>query len=454
MKRILIAMLMLLLCMTLIVSCGEKKDDGTKPDATPGTVESPTETQEENDPLGKIVSLPYGGCTITNLGTDTKIGISADGKSVVADGTGNSLLTLYPVDGWQNTKSHYICFGDEAEVRMALDNPLPKKEPKISYRRNNRPEQFIFHEQKDGSYIIRTGYSAETVLACVDGKIVNQLYDANSKNQYWKVDRVDYPQTNYAEWVSEKGNIFLRLPTDILQTASTTDERMQGFADDIQKIYDAYIELTDYTPYPAIIVKGQEKQGVMAGVVDGCNTIFINVEWYVDDIAKLQKRWEAGKRDFNFCILHEMGHQFDSGRGWNFESEMEADLKAVYVLYKHRADDKYGAYAAPAEFGASECFDHMTITQAYDRLGRNMEVEYSFYGAAKVFTELAHETGWEAVKKMFHRFQAERLLASDLTPNERMTKFINYWNDNTDVDVISFLGPKVMKVLTDKFPPS
>ncbi|MBE6638462.1 MAG: hypothetical protein E7616_03265 [Ruminococcaceae bacterium] len=449
MKKTLIALLLMLLSLAVMVSCGGDKN--TEEPQDPDTEQNETVTDEEDSSLGEITAFNYGAYFISNAANNNKLGLSEDGKVYTINNTGSDLLTLYPVTSRANASAHYICFGDEADTRLAMENPLPGKEPKIQSRKSSNAEQFVFHKQADGTYIIRTAMSDKTVLAYENGKIVNQMFDANNKNQYWNVEATEYPQTTYRQWVSDKGDIFLRLPLDVLETAHTSEEIMQEFANSIQKTYDAYIELTNYIPYPAIVVKGDEKQGVMAGVVDGCNTIFINVEWYVDDMAKLQQRWEAGKRDFNFCVLHEMGHMFDSGRGWNFESEMEADLKAVYVLYKHQNDDAYGAWAAPAEFGAKECFNYETIYQAYDYLGADMEVEYSFYGAAQLFTELVYETGWDALMKTFHRFQAENLTTHNLKTSERFNKFITYWNENTDVDVFTFIGSKKMQVMVEKF---
>lgn len=453
MKRVLLAMLMLILCLSMIVSCGSKSEnkEEAKDPSTPS--QSETNPPEEEPALpGTVASLHYGGYNISNVGSpDVKLAKGENYKYAINGDDAATLLTLYPITGLKGTPSNYICFGDEAEIRLTISTPIPGKEPSVQTRRNNRSEQFVFVEQADGTYLIRSSYSDKIVLGYEDGKIVNQEFDASNKNQYWSVTRIDYPQTTYKEWVSAKGDIFLRLPLNILEVADTTSERMQIFADDIQKMYEAYIELTGYTPYPAIVVKGDAKQGVMAGVVDGCNTIFINYEWYVEDMAKMQKRWEDGKRDFNFCVLHEMGHMFDSGRGWNFESEMEADLKAVYVLYKHQNDDRYGAWAAPAEFPAVRCFNYETISKAYDELGADMEKEYSFYGAAQLFTELVYETGWEPLMKTFHYFQDENILASQLKPIERFNTFVSKWDEYTDVDVIAFIGGKKMTVLTAKF---
>ena len=454
MKKVLLTTLLLLLCVCMIVACGEAAensgDENKEPGNTDTNVEEPGKEDEE-----KTETIKYGAYFISNAGTNKKLGYGegAGKRYYTIDDSGENLITIYPVAECTDEQTYYICFGDDTEMRFLLENVSLNKEASVNGRKNNRTEQFVFEKQENGTYIIRSAFTDKTVLSVVDGKILNVERNPADKNQYWKLTATEYPQETYSQWISKKGDIYLRLPKDIVAQAKTTDERMQIWADDIQKTYDAYIELTGYTPYSAIIVQGSEKQGVMAGVVNGCNTIFINVEWYVDDVIKLQKRWEEGKRDFNFCILHEMGHMFDSDRGWNFESEMEADLKAVYVLYKHQKDDKYGAWAAPAEFSAKQCFNYDTITQAYDELGADMEVEYSFYGAAQLFTELAKETGWEALKKTFHHFQDNRLYQSSFeNGGEIFNKFIEVYSMYTDVNIVQFIGPRAMKVLNEKFP--
>ncbi len=528
MKKILMAMLLLLLCLTMVVSCGsEKKDNQDEPN--PGDESGDTEKEH---PLGQIVSLPYGGYEMTNVGDTSKVfgmagvrdfvkdvavkqfGVneadfvddktlselkldSAKVKSLIQkcnevlgsrvtstdsdveklstvgklverftiyankmnsvftiDGFGSSLLTLYPVDGFKGVKAHYICFGDLADKRFAINGVSPGREQStIQNRKNDRSEQYVFHLQKDGTYVIRTTYSDEIVLGIENGKVVNQKFDKNNKTQFWNLKKVDYPEDRYREYVSAKGNIFLRLPLDILTKSKTTDARMQMFADDIQTIYEDYIELTKYTPYPAIVVSAFETtEGmVMAGVSDGCNVITVRSDWYYEDIAELQIRWNAGKRDYNFCILHEMGHMFDSQRGWNFESEMEADLKAVYVLYKHQNDDRYGAWSAPSEAAASEAFDYNTINDIYNRLGSNMEQTYSFYGAAELFTRVVKKTGWDSLMKTFHYFQDNNITQAHLKPIERFETFLGKWSEYSGENLEVFIGPKAMAVLREKY---
>ena len=462
MKKLIAMLLLLALLIPTFVACGGGDKTNDSDDNTQGENSGEGEGNGDEEGSGEGAdtekeegaNIKYGAYTLSNVGVKDATLCAVDEFEYGLDKTkGDPILTIYPVtDGaYLGKETYFIGFGDDAEIRMCITHPIPGKAPVVQRRANKNGEQFIFDKQADGTYVISVCQTNEVVLGIVDGKIQNVKRDVNDKTQYWNLTPTEYKQETYSQWISQKGDIYLRLPVDILKTAKTTNERMQAFADDIQKTYDAYIELTKFVPYPAIIVQGSEKQGVMAGVVGNCNTIFINVEWYVDDIAKIQKRWDDGKRDFNFCILHEMGHMFDSGRGWNFESEMEADLKAVYVLYKYQKDDKYGAWAAPAEFAANRCFNYETITVAYDELGDDMNVKYSFYGAAKLFTELVYETGWEPLMKTFHRFQDEHIVQNDLKAQDRMLKFLEFWNSFTDVDVYKFIGPKAMKVLNDKF---
>lgn len=465
MKKLIAMLLLLCMLVPTFVACGggEKESDNSTSDdnntnigdeGNNGDNEGNTE-DEGNSAIGNVnPGIKYGAYTLTNVGEAGATLCEGAKMAYTLDKTkGNPILTIHPVtDGaYLGKETYFIGFGDDAETRLFMSHPLPGKEVKIQNRANKTGEQFIFAKQADGTFVISVAQTTDVVLGIVDGKVQNVQRDVNDKTQYWTLTATEYEQKDYAQWISKKGDIYLRLPVDILQTAKTTSERMQAFADDIQKVYDDYVELTKFRPFPALIIEGSKKQGVMAGVVGYCNTVFINNEWYWEDMAKLQKRWEDGKRDFNFCILHEIGHMFDSGRGWNFESEAEADLKAVYVLYKHQNDDKYGAWAAPAEFGANRCFNYNTITQAYGELGSNMEVEYSFYGGAKLFTEVVYETGWDALMKTFHKFQDENIFQGKLSGYERYTTFIEFWDSFTDVDIKQFIGAKKLKVLNDRF---
>lgn len=103
-------------------------------------------------------------------------------------------------------------------------------------------------------------------------------------------------------------------------------------------------------PYKNIIIKAYAPSSYMAYILGSSspgsgssyNTITVgtsgqmtaNNSWFVTDIKCLVLRGWGEHRDVNFGILHEMGHMFDDGRAWKFETEMQTDLKLVYVLYK------------------------------------------------------------------------------------------------------------------------
>ena len=173
-------------------------------------------------------------------------------------------------------------------------------------------------------------------------------------------------------------------------------------------------------------------------------------------MEKMWRRWEDGKDDVNFCVLHEMGHMFDWNRGWNFESEMLADLKATYVLYKYQNEEK-GCYAAPAEYAWNNIWNIDTIdTKGYKGLagsgmsyferGEELSYTYSIYYSAMMYTSYIKHCeategleGYEARKKTFHWFQENNKVQSDYTGDEQFNKFNELLSEYTGLDINEFM---------------
>ena len=235
-----------------------------------------------------------------------------------------------------------------------------------------------------------------------------------------------------------------------------TEKTLQKYAENVQLVFDTYNELTNFTPYQVIIVHGYNYQGVMAGVVGGNNNVFVNCgpgEWFYSDLEKMEYRMtKMGRNDVNFMVLHEIGHMYDFDRGWNFESEMEADLKAAYLL--HTVE---GSYAAPAEYERSRCFSTDIGTEGYKGLsGGKMTSKYSIYRNAQIYTEFCTEIGWENLKKTFHWFQSKDGVKACPSSASRYTKFKTFTDklcEYSGVDLWSKFEAKELAVLEKEFDP-
>ncbi len=260
------------------------------------------------------------------------------------------------------------------------------------------------------------------------------------------------------QYISDKGHIALRLPKTAATRGRLTDARGQQWANDVELAYEAFIELTSYTPYDDIIVKAFAPSSYMAYILGGSspqfgrtyNTITVGTSgqpnaknsWFVTDIRCLVLRGWGEHRDVNFGVLHEMGHMFDDSRGWKFETEMQTDMKLVYVL------DKYGFCAVPSGAAPTTVYTGENILEdCYFAAGRTLrdmptdqftDDNYNIIEASGVFIRIKNEITWEPFKKAFAWYQAN--VGSSEVPSrngDRFEFFVQKLDEYSEKDVRS-----------------
>lgn len=485
MKKILALLLVLLMLVPAFASCGDSTTEAN-PETTVETeteTAAPTEetvpvteseTQTPVDPEKVTVTMDrdklYEIKTTSGERLEWYYTYIQEAKDWA--GTVWSIDTVTKANG--DVVSVFYC-GDGLKEILEVDKSVPGGSCKIgtySHAAIGQKQSFFIRDNGNGSYKIACTIAPKFGINLKDGKLTIQNLEDCSDFTITETPNVN-DGTLYKQWTSEKGNIYLRLPSDVVDQVynrvkrdyegkedeeslkKRIDARMQLFADDVQKCYDCYIDLTAYTPYPRIIVHAFDHQGVMAGVCGNDCNIYVNVDWYVDDIEKMWKRWENGQEDYNFCVFHEMGHMFDWDRGWTFESEMQADLKATYVLYCHQ-NDEFGAWAAPAEYAWNNVWNIETIdTKGYHGLSGNMTYresgeeityKYNIYRSAEMYTayiKYCEATdglrGYEALKDTFHWFQENKYTSASFTSGERFEKFNEKLTEYTGMDIDEFM---------------
>lgn len=515
MKRIIALLLVLVTLGAIVISCGplatktsdteeptvsgEASVSGGETSALPNTDSTSTpesaepsgdkNSEVEIDPEKQTHPFKQGLYTIT----------TADGKELCwnartigpkAGKTGDiwEETVWYIMNTTKNngkeTVSH-IYAGDLVELVMYTNIVKPDGEVTLKERDYSKvveKQAWYIRDNGDGTFKIVSSANPKFALNYKDGSFL--LAEVETASSF-KIEETENKSTAYAQWMSEKGNISVRLPVDVVnqvydrvkKISTIKDEAklkaeieatMQRFAENSQHTYDSLIELTAFTPYPHIIIKAYEHQGVMAGVVGNNCNIFVNVDWYVDDMEKMYLRWEQSKQnDFNFCTLHEMGHMFDWDRGWTFESEMQTDLKASYVLWDNQGVEN-GAWGAPAEYDWRKCFDINTIdvgadrwnaggyqglsaTMAYnvDDNGELVSFSYSIYRSAQMYVsyvKYCEKTeglkGFEGLREAFHWYQDNGKTASSYKDGaERLHTF--------NAKLEEFMGLNVEKYMLD-----
>lgn len=256
-----------------------------------------------------------------------------------------------------------------------------------------------------------------------------QLRDTNNSMQEWELTDISANEPKqYLEFASKNNIIKLQLPLDILNVIS--EARLQQWAQELEKAYYTFYELTNYKPYETIVVEAYKPSKYIGWVIDNSNIIHIDSTFIVDDLRKMASR----KSDWNFCALHEMGHMFDMNRPWNFETELLTDLKLAYVL------ETNNVAAAPSEFDASTVFYGADIINAYNILGTDFSKNYDIFGATERFMKIKNDIGWEPFKKTFQNLQANEKLYSGYSKQQKFKKFVEKLSEYSGKDIKSYFS--------------
>lgn len=496
MKRI-VALLLIAVMAFAMVACKEAASTTTPAatgTSTAGSTATATGTPETGDGIVYDLPIKSGTYKLTHVASDYTIKSDKKGElSQEEEGTTLEISIDWIVD---NNVTYYRLGLFGIEQKPHNDNPS-----KIHYNYevlrniavkkldNNSPivtdydefsdkyQMWKIVDNGDGTYYVCPRIApSERYLSVKDGELVLSKVAAGSDASAckWKIENISTTNSLYYEYVSDKGQIMVRVPLDVFEADNydkwrnetsykawvPTEKVLKQYANNVQHAYEEYIDLTNFIPYRNIIIHGYNYQGVMAGVVGNNNNVFVNCgegEWFYSDLAKMQYRMEAdGKKDYNFMALHEIGHMFDWDRGWTFESEMQADMKAAYVLCT--VD---GAYGAPAEYEHNRYFGK-DIAEGYKGLSGgkmilNLDKKgygYSIYRFAEILTRICNEeTGWEALKQTFHWFQSkEGAVAKGYSSWERFETFLGKIGEyGGGKDVIAMIDPGELKVMEHNF---
>ncbi|MBR5872734.1 MAG: RICIN domain-containing protein [Oscillospiraceae bacterium] len=415
----------------LLVFCSACGNDTLTPSVTfpEGTIENSFIEEEEQD----LLPLEEGTYTFYN----PKSGLYLSNRD------GNLELSAEPTN-WtlkEFSKEYFYVYAHGTDLLLDIDNAYvnPGNEVKLWVSTGYDVQIWNFVANQNGTYTI--AYSGDNLycLDVSDGTPLLQIRDKNCGGQEWiAVDVTDTIPKEYLSFKSVGDVIEIQLPLDILSVIS--EERILQWANEMELMYYSYYELTGFIPYEKIIVEAYKPCKYFAYVSDNCNVIRFGVENIYSEMEKMAAR----DCDWNFCVLHEMGHMFDSQRPWKFEAEVLTDFKLAYVL------EKYGVAAAPAEFSASEVFYGKDITKAYDRLGGDFSYQYDVYSIAKRFLEIKEETGWEPFIETFHYMQENEAAYYGTTNLQKFENFISVFESFSGKDVKSYFNNAEWNTIINK----
>ncbi len=436
MKKILACILCLLMLSSLL-SCAGSKETATNtnkkepasspsvetPDENAGTsseskgTSTPTPTPTPVDPLEKKknntatkteddLDVIHVGLYEFALADGRKLAYTADGKLtlVSAETSENTeFLVSFQNAGTDKTGRagvRYILYcGDSVSKSVyCLNNSLSVKDSTD----NNMSYNWNIEEHEDGTVSLRNVSNKRYIIVDSDKPEGSMAPDATAQKDF-KMNLISEGTSCFHQTISEKGNVILRINDKVKVRGDMSYERQAKLANDLQIAYETYYELTDYLVWDSIIARVYRSEPYFGYIYPNWNVISFDLTSAIQDLGKAVLRDDLGINDWNFCLLHEMGHMFDAYRGWKFHAEFCTNMKVAYVLYKNSDVD---ARAATSGYSYKDCFDGAHIKDMWNKIPvMTSSTGFNLDRLLYIFVSYAETIGWDNVKKAYHEIQ-------------------------------------------------
>ncbi|OQB24438.1 MAG: hypothetical protein BWY11_01058 [Firmicutes bacterium ADurb.Bin182] len=396
------------------------------PESTPEPVLEPTPYHPANVPCS------YGVFTLKNR-TGQYLNCFEDNLCLSDQAYNWYFRPAGQEDGWHIVK-------DSLRLKMLdIDNARYNNGNKVKLWEDtgNTAQHWQFEEYAPGEYIIVSAEEPKYVLASNDRGFFITRRKAIGDRDVWTVQLQNMAKLPI-EVKGGRGIVTIILEQRILKVISM--DRLQKWADDLENAYDSYAELTGYAKYDTVLVQANEHQKYWGFYSPGTNEICIDSKSMYEDLSKMAAR-EPG--DWNFGVLHEMGHLFDDGHSWDFNCEVMTDIKLFYVM------DINSICATPSEYSSNTSFRGLEVLKAARELGGRLEDGYGVWEMIAKLTEIAQEIGWDSFKTVFREFPE---LKEGTTDAKKLKVFLDLLTDASGRDVRAMFTPKEWAAVTAAYP--
>ena len=470
MKKLTSFLLALLLGLSFLTACAAKQPTETSPKETSPATPTPTEEPVEEE----IMKYEFGVYNILTADGEHKVCYNSKGLFSLDDSKEErSRFTLQVKKSTykKQPKSFYAVYiGDDTNKAMGISSFLVEEGKTGSLLGHEEgyavSDKYLWtvEDNDDGTcrFVPKTSLTERPICLAVSGNdVVVARRDDNDPAQLFRIEKAP-AHKSYVEFRSAKGNFIARIhKATISKSTGITAEMMQNWTDFMQEAYEKEIELTGFVPYDLIVFSGWEDLQLAAGVSDNYNVITAGKGFATSEFRNMAQRNNDPKLnmiDMSFGFLHELGHMFDSQRGWNFESEAWTDLKLCYVIYKmtldHQSTDKLVFGCASSDYPAAQCFTYEEMAKALDIHAKKgaMTTVYGFFGAARLFLLMTYDFGWEPFIRTFHWFQDNGYTQNSFDRWTRFTTFVDKLSEFSGKDIKNdYLTPENWQVFEDYY---
>lgn len=338
-------------------------------------------------------------------------------------------------------KSHgenrFNVISKENELMLDIDNAYVAEwnTVKAYYETGYDVQLWSIKQNSNGSFSVCYCKDTSFCLGFSYGKALLEIY-RNDPSQQWQIKRVEdalFEKPILIE--SANKTVTLKLPENVLQVCDY--KRLREWADNLETAYFSFYELTFYLPFQNILLDATKKSEYFGWVYPGQSTININRDYICDELRKMSLR----ECDWNFAALHEMGHMFDFGMPWDFETELMTDFKLSYVLEKNNAAASIGNIDEKTVLYGKD------IRKGYDTLHSGFESEYNIFAATSRFLRIKESIGWEPFSSTFRHLRLNEEKYKNTPKDKKVELFIELLSLYSGKNVKLYFSPKELQIL-------
>mgnify|MGYP001061349089 FL=1 len=256
------------------------------------------------------------------------------------------------------------------------------------------------------------------------------------------------------------GRVAARIET--ADRALASDSAINAWVNNMDKAYNAYKDLTGYTPYRSRKIEmcsTRDNLNDIMGIKDGKNywtVIFGYYSWGSTAFQHARAFYQGhlrrlSKGDWGDTPMHELSHVFDNDK-WNFDAETLAQLKLYYVISTLNAkvyrpdrydNDSKGWYTGDNYYTLLRSDRYL---DSYDESFGNGT--YASEGFASILIDIQKKIGWDAFKKTFRYFGS---LSKYLSDGEKLKLFLTKLKDYSGKDVLGYINSRDTRIIESQF---
>lgn len=256
------------------------------------------------------------------------------------------------------------------------------------------------------------------------------------------------------------GRVTAKIETADRNLASDSD--INTWVNNMDKAYNAYKDLTGYTPYNSRKIEmrsTRDNLNDIMGIKDGKDYWWVVFGYYTWGSTTFQhaRAFYQGhlrrlsKGDWGDTPMHELSHVFDNDK-WNFDAETLAQLKLYYVISTLNAkvyrpdrydNDSKGWYTGDNYYTLLRSDRYL---DSYDESFGNGT--YASEGFASILIDIQKKIGWDAFKKTFRYFNS---LSKYLSDGEKLKLFLTKLKDYSGKDVLGYISSRDTRIIESQF---